>query len=169
MELDDLMKKYGSQADSSTKTNQPCQHTAAKPSLKDTAKPNRITDESARPSSVDRQQKSSGESHSGRAWGGNGSFGSNNNIHTDSSSSDEEELFRPRSRGFNSGRISSLPSLDIIFIVLIIAEFIILIFNVDAIFYAMLPLISNLFVVLVVGGVLFLIIYLFIKSRRRRF
>ena len=168
MVLDDLLKKYGPQADSSTKTNQHRQNTAAQPSAKEPAKSHSSTGESARPSSVSRQQNSSGGSHSGRAWGGNGSFGSNNNIHTDSSPSGEEELFRPRRRGFDSGRISSLPWLDIIFIVLIIAEFVILIFNVDAVFYAILPFISNLFVVLAVGGVLFLIIYLFIKSRRRR-
>ncbi len=156
MDFEDLLNKYGVSDDqlqqSQPQRQQPAGR-AAEPKASGSA-----------PQSHSAPKQSSG------GWDGSGTFGSNDNLGT--GYDDGYETVNPHRR---TGRrvsfdgLSRFPWLDIIFITLIVVEFVVLIINVDAVFYAILPVISNLFVILLIAAVVFIIIWLLRRRGRRRF
>lgn len=173
MEFEDLLKKYGVKTEEESRSEQYRQAYVDKGTVKSESSvnntPNRVTYNSTNRTGNNGQRDFSKTSNTDGGWSESGSFGSNDNIYRDDFSTRKKQSFKSRNTRFNTGSLSELPWLDIICISLIIIEFIVLIINVDAIFYMILPFISNLFVILVAGGVLFLVLYFIFGRRRRRF
>lgn len=97
------------------------------------------------------------------SWSDAGSFGSNDNI------SDYDNGFGSSTQHHHNPppRLRQWPWTDIICIVLIIVEAIALLANLDALFYAILPFVSNLLLLLLIGGAVVLALY-FRFGRRGR-
>lgn len=156
MDFEDLLNKYGVSDEQPQQSRPQRQQPAGQ-----TAEP--------KVSGNARQSQSAPKKGAG-GWGGSGSFGSNDNLDTGYDDGYETgHSYRPAGRSAFFEGLSRFPWLDIIFITLIVVEFVVLIINVDAIFYAILPVISNLFVILLIAAVVFIIIWLIRRRRRRRF
>ena len=101
------------------------------------------------------------------SWDNAGSFGSNDDmIHTGDRLPHSFSGFEPINRR-GQIRIWNWPWIDIIFIVMIIVEVIVLLANLDALFYAILPFVRDLVLLLIIGGVVVLVLY-FLFGRHRR-